>query len=189
VPAGKSSIAENAFQTALELDPLSRIINTNAAEQFIFTGQYDVALDRIGQTLALAPDFAYAWQTKGLIHLARNEFVEARAAFREISEITGSKGFELKTVDIVEAYVRTGKPVLPPAWFNDLILADPYYASFSMVCAGHYESALDLIEQRSAGNIPHTGAFFLKSDLFQKKMGHIPRYQELVTRLTAVEPD
>ena len=189
VPVGKSSMAEDAFQTALELDPLSRIINTNAAEQFIFTGQYDVALDRVGQTLALAPDFAYAWQTKGLIHLARNEFVEARAAFREISEMAGSKGFELKTVDIVEEYVRTGKPVLPPAWFNDLILDDPYYASFLLVCAGQYESALDLIEQLSAGNIPHTGAFFLNSDLFQKKMGHIPRYQELVTRLTTVEAD
>jgi TolB-like protein len=187
--AGKFLMAEDAFQTALELDPLSRIINTNATELFMFTGRYDVALERIGQTLVLAPDFAFAWQTKGLIHLAKKEFNKAREAFRELSEMAGSKGFELKTVDIVEEYVRTGKTVLLPAWFNDLIQADPYYAAFSLVCAGHYESALDVIEQHSASNIPHTGAFFLSSDLFQKKMGHIPRYQELLTRLTAVEPD
>jgi tetratricopeptide (TPR) repeat protein len=131
----------------------------------------------------------YGWQTKGLIHIVRNEFAEARAAFRKVSEIADVETFELKAVDLIEEFVRTGIPGHVPDWLNDPNLLDPYYASFVLVCVGQYEQALDLIERQSAGNIPHSVVAFLTAVLYQEKMGHIPRYQELVTRLTAVEPD
>ena len=186
---GKTALAEEAFQRALELDPLSRIINANAAEQFFITGQYDVALDRTEQALVLAPDFAFAWAIKAEIHLARNEFVEARAAFQKQAELVGEELIPAEVIDYVEKSVRTGKPGQPPAWFNDPNLTEPYFVDLLLVCAGQYEGALDLIEQQSAGNIPHTAAYYLRSDLYQQKMGHIPRYQELVTRLTTVESE
>jgi len=185
---GKTAMAEKAFQMALELDPRSRIIGTNAAEGLLYAGQYDAALDRIDRTLAFAPDFLFGWQIKGFIHIARNEFTEARAAFQKMSEIGGSKRFEMKTVDLIEEFVSTGKTGQPFPWLNDATVLDPYYASFALVCAGQYEAALDFIEQQAASSIPYTGAFFLKSVLYQQKMGHIPRYQELVTRLTTVAP-
>jgi TolB-like protein/Tfp pilus assembly protein PilF len=186
---GKAAMSEEAFQMALELDPRSRIIGASAAEGLSVVGQYDAALDRIDQTLAFAPDFLYGWQVKGFIHIARNEFTEARAAFQKMSEIAGAKRFEMKTVDLIEEFVRTGKTGQPPAWLNDPILLDPYYASYFLVCAGQYEAALDLIERQAESSIPYVAAFFLKSVLYQEKMGHIPRFQELVTRLTTVEPD
>ena len=186
---GKSEMAEKAYEKAIALDPLSRVIGANAAELQMFTGQYDAALDRIDKTLAFAPDFRYGWQVKGFIHIVRNEFDEARAAFRKISEIAGAKRFELKTVDLIEEFVRTGEPGQTPDWLNNPILIDQYYPSLVLVCAGQYEQALDLIEQVSTGNIPYSVAFFLRSVLFQQKIGHMPRYQELVTRLTTVEPD
>lgn len=186
---GKYAMAEEAYQMASNLDPLSRIISTNSAEQFNLSGRYDIALDRIDQTLALAPDFAFAWATKGLSHVAKNEFAEARAAFEKVRELYGSKTLELKLVDYIEESVRTGKSGQPPVGLDDPILVDPYFATFALVCAGQYEGALDLIEQQSASNIPHSGVFYLKSALFQEKMSHIPRYQELVARLTTVESD
>lgn len=189
IPVGKTEMAADAYQKALELDPLSRIINTNAAELFIVTGQYDVALDRLDQGLVLAPDFSFVWQLKGQGHIAKNEFVEARAAFKKSSELLGSKVPVVEAIDFVEESVRTGKPGKRPAWFSDQNLFDPYIAQFLLVCAGQFEEALDLIEQQSVGNIPHIAAQYLKSDLYQKKMGDIPRYQQLVRRLTTVEPD
>ncbi|MFC1701223.1 hypothetical protein ACFL1J_00505 [Pseudomonadota bacterium] len=186
---GKVAMSEEAFQMALELDPRSRIIGASAAEGLSVVGQYDAALDRIDQTLAFAPDFLYGWQVKGFIHIARNEFTEARAAFQKMSDIAGAKRFEMKTVDLIEEFVRTGKTGQPPAWLNDPILLDPYYASYFLVCAGQYEAALDLIERQAESSIPYVAAFFLKSVIYQQKMGHIPRFQELVTRLTTVEPD
>ena len=185
---GKYAMAKEAYQTASNLDPLSRIINTNSAMQFNLLGQYDIALDRIDQTLTLAPDFGYAWHTKGTSHVAKNEFAEARAAFEKVRELYGNETLDLNLVAYIEESFGTGKPGQPPAGLDDPILADPYFAAFALVCAGQYEGALDLIEQQSASNIPHSGVFYLKSVLFQEKMGHIPRYQELVTRLTTFEP-
>ena len=189
VTVGKLAMAEEAYQVAINLEPLSRIINTSAAEQFFVAGQYDVALNQIDQTLALAPDFVFAWQTKGSIHLGKNEFIEARTAFQKISELADARIFEQQTVDFIEASIRTGKPVQRPVWLNDPNLVDPYFASLVLVYAGQYEEALDLIERQSISNIPHTGAYYLNSFLFREKMGHIPRFQELVTRLTTIESD
>jgi len=190
VSVGEYAMAEEAYQTAMKLDPLARIISANAAEQFNLSGQYDVALDRIDQTLALAPDFVFAWHIKAVSHVARYEFVEARAAFQKTFELAGAnQRLEVKTVDFIEESVRTKKPGQLPVGFYDPNLLDLYFASFALVIAGQYEDALDLIEQQSVSTIPHSAAFYLNSVLFQEKMDHIPRYQELVTRLTTVESD
>ena len=187
MPVGKTAMAEEYYQTALELDPLSRIINANYAELAIFTGQYDVALERLDQALALAPDFSFVWQLKGLNHVARKEYDLAREAYQKYFELAGVKGFEVKAVDFAETSSQNTNPDQVPDWFSDPKSIDPYHAVFLLVCAGQYEGALDWIEQRSASNMPHPAAFYLKSDLFQKKMGHIPRFQELVERLITIE--
>jgi len=186
---GKYAMAEDAYQTAIKLDPLSRIISANVAEQFHLSGQYDIALDGIEQTLALAPDFAFAWHTKGTTHLAMNEFDEARAAFQRDAELNGDDLLELEILDFIEESVQTGKPGQAPLGLDDPSMVDPNFAHLALVCAGLYEPALDLIEQQSASNIPHNAVLYLSSVLFQEKMGHMPRYQELVTRLTTVETD
>jgi TolB-like protein len=180
---GRSDEAAQAYQTAIELDPRSRVIGVSAADGFGFIGQYDAALRQIDQTLSFAPDFQFAWQVKGFYHIAKNEFAEARAAFQKISEIAGTKRFEMKTVDLIETYVNTGEPGPLPDWLDDSELIDRYYASYTLVCAGHYEAALDLIERQSESSIPNIAAAMLRSALYQEKMGHIPRFQELLTRL------
>lgn len=186
---GNYAGAEDAYQEALKLEPLSRIINTGAAEVFIAAGKNDIAMDRLFQTLAFAPDFEYAWQTKGVIHLLKHEYVQARAAFKKIAELTGNISYELGTVDFIEESVRTGKPAQPPDWLDDPKRMDPYYASFALVCAGQYELALDLLERQAAGNIPHVAAYHLNSTLYKETMGLMPRYQALVARLTPVDSE
>jgi TolB-like protein/Flp pilus assembly protein TadD len=186
---GKTVMAAEAYQTALELDPRSRVIGVSAAEQLGRGGQYDAALELINQTLAFAPDFLWAWQTKGYILMAMQEFADARASFLKGSELAGAFRFEMRAIDLIEEFARTGKPGQPPDWLNDPLLVDPFYASYILVCAGQYEQALDLIERQSKSNIPNLGPYFLNSILYQEKMGNIPRYQELVSRLTTVESD
>ena len=182
-------MTEEAYQLATKLEPLSRIINTSAAELFFATGQYDIALDRVDKTLAFAPDFAFAWQTKATFHIARNEFAEARVAFQKQSELGYPIISEQKTVNFIEESIRTGKSVKQPDWLNDPSLSDPYLASIVLVSAGQYEQTLDLIERHATSNIPHTAAYNLHTALFREKMGHLPRYQELVTRLATFEFD
>jgi tetratricopeptide (TPR) repeat protein len=184
---GDYPMTETVYKKALKLDPLSRIINTNAAEQFNLKGQYDIALERIDKTLALAPDLAFAWHTKGVSHIAKGEFDSARAAFQKEFELGSQQPLKLEVLDFIEESVLTGKPGQPPVGLDDPFMIDPYIAPFVLVCAGLYEPALDLIEQQSATNIPHSAVLYLNSVLFQEKMGHMPRYQELVKRLTTIE--
>ncbi len=185
---GNNDRAAEAYQAALELDPRSRVIGVNAAEHLARNGQYDNALERIDLTLAFAPDFPWAWQIKGMIHVTKNEFAAARATYLKGSELLGASRFELRVIDLIEEFVKTGVPGNPPDWLNDTLLVDPFYASFILVCAGQYEAALDLIERQAESNIPYLAPFFLKSALYQEKLGHIPRYEELTKRLATVEP-
>jgi TolB-like protein/Flp pilus assembly protein TadD len=185
---GKNVRAAEAYQTSVELDPRSRVIGVNAAELLSRNGQYDSALERIDLTLAFAPDFLWAWQVKGMIHIAKNEFAAARAVYLKGSELPGANRLEIRAIDLIEAFVKTGVPGQAPDWLNDPLLVDPFYASYILVCGGQYENALDLIERQAESNIPYLAPFFLKSALYQEKLGHIPRYRELVKRLATVEP-
>ena len=61
---GRKEEARAAFETALKLDPRSRIIGTGMTEYFQSIGDYDAALDRIDKTLDFAPDFLFGHQVK-----------------------------------------------------------------------------------------------------------------------------
>jgi len=186
---GKRELAETAFQKAMELDPRSRIIGASSAEELIRTGNYEAAMARIDQTLAFAPDFLFGWQIKGFIHILRQEFDEARTAFQTITDLAGPTRSDLKTVDLIEDFVRSGKPGRAPDWFADPRRIDPYYVFLALVCAGQYEAALDQIERQSGSTIPLSAAYFLNSVLYREKMGDMPRYRELVKRLATVGAD
>ena len=183
---GRDEKATEAYRTALELDPRSRVIGVSAAEQLARNGQYDAALEMLERTLAFAPDFLWAWQMKGYILMANHRFADARATFQKGLELPGAFRFEMRAIDLIEDFVQSGTPGQPPDWLYDPLLVDPYFISFILVCAGQYEAALDLIEQQSQSNIPNLGPYFLKSALYREKLDHIPRYHELVTRLATV---
>ncbi len=57
----------------------------------------------------------------------------------------------------------------------------------ALVLGGHYSKALDTIEQQSKSNIPLTGLYFMHSQLYQQAMGDLPRYQELLDRLSTLK--
>ncbi|MGA9575263.1 MAG: hypothetical protein WBS20_15090, partial [Lysobacterales bacterium] len=183
---GESELANDAYRTALELDPRSRIIGANAAEQLLNAGDYDAAMDRIDQTLAFAPDFNYGWQIKGFIHIVKGEFPEARAAFQRRSDLEGQVRSDQKTIDLIEAFVRTGRAGQPPDWFYDPRQIDPYFVTFALVCAGQYEAALDWVERQAKSTIPEVAVSYLHSELFHEKMDGIPRYRALLEKLTPV---
>jgi TolB-like protein/Tfp pilus assembly protein PilF len=186
---GKNLQAEDAYKTAVRLDPRSPIIGTSMTEHYIGTGDYDTALERIEQTLAFAPDFLFGLQAKGFVHILRNEFDEARAAFQTIIDLSGKTRSDMKIVDLVEEFARTGNPGQLPDWIDDPERMDPYYASLTLVLAGQYEAALDTIERHSQSTIPHAASFWLNSELFREKLGDMARYRQLVKRLATVAPD
>ena len=73
--------AEREIQQALALDPLSLIINTDAAETAYWAGDLQKALARVNSVLALNPGFAEAHMSKGKILVQLHQYQEAQAEY------------------------------------------------------------------------------------------------------------
>ena len=77
------------MRTALQLDPLSLIINVHMGYAFYWAGRYDEALEQLQKTLALDPKFALAYWPLGAVYKWQDRPDEAIAAFRRLVELTG----------------------------------------------------------------------------------------------------
>ena len=60
---GRHDEAVKEQKRAVELDPVSLIVNTNLGRAYYFAGQYDLAIQQLHTTLALDPNFplAHMW--------------------------------------------------------------------------------------------------------------------------------
>jgi TolB-like protein/DNA-binding winged helix-turn-helix (wHTH) protein/Tfp pilus assembly protein PilF len=90
---GRFNEAEAEIQRALALDPLSLIINTDAAETANWARDPQKALTRVDSVLALNPDFAGAHITKGEILEQLNQYEKAAAEFETGKRLLGGAAF------------------------------------------------------------------------------------------------
>ena len=79
------AIAE--VRTAVELDPLSLIINTNAGTVLYWARQFDLAIEQYRKTLRIAPDFWTAHWMLGLAYEQKNRYEDAVAEFQRAIEL------------------------------------------------------------------------------------------------------
>jgi tetratricopeptide (TPR) repeat protein len=86
---GRWQEAETELQRALALDPLSLIINTDAAEIAYWARKPDLALSRVDAVLTLNPGFAQAHLVKGKVLEQLHHYREAEAEFVEAGKLFG----------------------------------------------------------------------------------------------------
>lgn len=86
---GRREEAIASGERAVELDPLSLIINTNAAWAYYCAGQGAAARARIDKTLEINPDFWVALVFSGRVHLLKHEYSEAIADFTHARQTSG----------------------------------------------------------------------------------------------------
>jgi TolB-like protein/DNA-binding winged helix-turn-helix (wHTH) protein/Flp pilus assembly protein TadD len=86
---GRWQEAETEIQRALALDPLSLIINTDAAEIAYWSRRPAVAMSRVDAVLTLNPGFAQARLVKGKVLEQLNRYREADAEFVEAGRLFG----------------------------------------------------------------------------------------------------
>jgi TolB-like protein/Flp pilus assembly protein TadD len=82
------AIAEGA--RAVELDPLSPIINVNQANNYIIAGRYDEAIHQIRKALELDPEFGYAHTNLGLALELKGDLPGTIAEFRRARQLNGN---------------------------------------------------------------------------------------------------
>jgi serine/threonine protein kinase/tetratricopeptide (TPR) repeat protein len=76
---GRNSEALTEIRRAVELDPLSLIINTNLAWVYYFARDYDRAVENFKKTLEMDPNYAVAHQRLGQTYLEQELFSAAVA--------------------------------------------------------------------------------------------------------------
>lgn len=97
------AIAEGA--RAVELDPLSPVINVNQANNYIIAGRYDEAIHQIHKALELDPEFGYAHSNLGLALGFKGDLPGAIAEFRRALQLNGDP---LNLAYLGNLYGKTG---------------------------------------------------------------------------------
>ncbi len=97
------------IKRALELDPLSLIINLNLGTVFHCTHQYDKAIEQFQKTLELYPNSPEPHSSLGLAYLDKSMYKEAIA--EETEAVTNSHGGGRQTAMLGYAYALAGRKV------------------------------------------------------------------------------
>ena len=87
--AGRFPQAIDRIKRAQALDPVSPIINKDAALIYYYAGQYDKALVECNKALDLSPDFYPARAALGDIYLQMGKREEALAELRRAEQMEG----------------------------------------------------------------------------------------------------
>ena len=97
------AIAEG--KRAVELDPLSLIINADLGQDFMLARRYDEAIEQLRKTLAMDPRFYYARWTLGECLQMQGKLTEAIAEYRKAAEITDDP---VVMALLAQGYAKTG---------------------------------------------------------------------------------
>jgi len=92
---------------ALELDPVSLIINTNLGDTYFYAGQFDKAIDQHRKSLLLDADFAPAHLYLGRALEQKGMFQDAEAEYQRARSLMGPGPYALG--DLARGYALAGR--------------------------------------------------------------------------------
>jgi len=176
------AIAEGA--RAVELDPLSPIINVNQANNYIMAGRYDEAIQQIRKALELDPEFGYAHSNHGLGLEFKGDLPGAIAEFRRAYQLNEDP---LSLAYLGNLYGKTGNVTEAANILTELEqLTNAKYVSayaFALVQAGldNRAEALQWLEKCYAD---HSGDIrYIRVDPLLDPLRDDPGFQNLVGRV------
>ena len=169
---------------ALELDPVSLIINTNLGDTYFYAGQLDEAVSRHRKTLLLDSEFAPAHLYLGRALEQKGMLPEAIAEFQKARSLTGNGPYALG--DLAHAYALSGRKKDATLLLNELVERRKRGASLDMDLAlahlglGDNERALEDLEEAYR---QRSGLNDLKVDPRFAALRGDSRFQDLLVRL------
>lgn len=84
----RSNEAIAEMKRAQELDPLSLIISTDVAKEFLYARKYDQAIQQCRKTLELDPNFYRVYKYLGLAYAKKSMFEEAITVFQKAKDLS-----------------------------------------------------------------------------------------------------
>jgi len=148
---GRTDDSLTQVRKALELDPLSMIILTDAARNLYLARRYDEAIDQYQKSLEVDPNFSIAHKGLAEVYAQTGKYDEAVSEIERAIALSGRSIFILD--DLGYIYARAGKRDDARKVLEDLdrLANDEYVPSYgrAVICAalGNKESAMNWLEK------------------------------------------
>ena len=182
LPMAKYDAALSEFRNALQLDPLSGIINVNYGFTLFAAHRYDEAVQQFQKTISMDPNFSVAHRKFAYLLAAMGKWEEADREYRTFTRLEGykdlpstpltAKGFSQLTKDHLMAMKERGQ-------VGDILWA------ISFAIEGDREQSLAYM-QKAAANHGTEFTYESRNPLFDF-LRQDPRYVELM-RSAGLQP-
>ena len=176
---GRPHEAVREAKRALELDPLSLIINENVGDVLGLARRYDEAIEQLHKTLELDPNFRVARNSLARAYEGKEMYDEAVAEFLKVV------GPEI-ALPLKEAYIKSG---IRGLWEKQLELAieqskqsyvSPYLFAWLYANLGKKDEALGWLEKAVAEH--SINLVYLRSSIWDSLRSD-PRYIALLKKV------
>jgi TolB-like protein len=178
---GRSPEALARIRRALEIDPLSSIINQDLGYVLMLARERDAGIKQYERTVELDPGFATTWSVLATALLDAERFDESRRAWRRWAELTGRNPAAMEQfVQAVAAHRRTAIVQRLPDALDPERTFGPVYIAQAYALVGQRERALTELERAYEQRTFATISSMLHStfDEFRSE----PRFVELLAK-------
>ena len=175
---------------AVQLDPLSLIINADLGQDFMLARRYDEAIDQLRKTLAMHPRFYYARWTLGEVLQMKGQLLEAIAEYGKAAEVTDDP---MIMALLAQGHARTGQRNKAQDLVSQLeqLSTDRHVAPFTFALAhlavNDNEKAIDDLEQAYREHNPNIVGVKVEP-LLDPLRGH-PRFERLIAKIVGTSED
>ena len=179
------AIAET--KRAVELDPLSPIINTDYAFSLYYARRYDEAIAQAKKTVELDPGFFYSRQILGMILMAKGDLAGAVAEFEKARQLSGDP---LHLALLAVAKTKMGDKNIAQQTLADLDKVHPdrqglaYDHALIYLAIGNKDEALRWLEQSFADRDGANLSWINVEPILNPLRGE-PRFEALVQKVIA----
>jgi TolB-like protein/Tfp pilus assembly protein PilF len=190
VTLGRFDQAIQEGKRAVDLDPLSLIINADLASTFMIGRRYDEAIAQLRRTLALDANFAYAHWNLGEALYLKGDVNAAIAEYEKAAQLDDDP--EILAL-LARAFAETGRKdkaieILKKVQeIGERHYVRNYLYTIIYIGLGDKKTAIDYLEKAGvAGETPDTT--WLKVDPLFDPLRDEPRFQQLVAKFFSSAP-
>jgi serine/threonine-protein kinase len=169
VPQKRFAEALTEYRRALELDPLSPIMNTNYGVALIINRQYDLAEAQFKHALTLDPNFGVLNLRMAQFHAFREDFEQAKKEFEKASGFIGKVNWQPGREGFYKALLAA----------SDVTLDSE--ESLAAVAIGDNDRAIQSLERLAIG-APQDAAAYIRLPQFDPLHSE-PRFLALLAHM------
>jgi TolB-like protein/Tfp pilus assembly protein PilF len=167
---------------AIELDPLSPIMNANLGETLLYAHRYDEAIAQFHKTLEIDPTFYYGHQVLGQALQLKGDLPGAIAEYTKAQQLSDSE--EIRVM-LATAKAQSGDKEAAKQMLAELEelgqhrYVHPYWRALLYLSLGNHNEAIQWLGQGIADNDNYE-IVFIKVDPLLDPLRGDPRFEALV---------